>query len=220
MNRIEAYIRNVMDAVPRCLPQRDEIEKEVRAHIVAAVEAGESEREAIREMGPASELARAYLSDLPVRYASLWRRAVAFLADMALIFAALVFAVGVWVVVFSVPELFASQGGGPGSAAPVGLAAVVSWTVIGVGYYVAGTFIYFPLFEAGYGQTPGKYWLGIGVVGTSRGRLDYRRAMIRRLPLLLNIFVVDAVVAFFTEKRQRAFDFLADAVVVSVRSAP
>ena len=52
----------------------------------------------------------------------------------------------------------------------------------------------------------------------SREQIGWGAAIVRRLPLFLEIFWIDAVFALFTRNRQRAFDLLAKTVVVECRA--
>jgi uncharacterized RDD family membrane protein YckC len=74
--------------------------------------------------------------------------------------------------------------------------------------------LYFPVLEKLYGQTIGKWALGIVVVRENGARLRWRDAIIRRIPFVFEFFWLDAVFALFTAKKQRAFDFVASTVVV------
>ena len=68
-----------------------------------------------------------------------------------------------------------------------------------------------------WGQTLGKWLTGIAVVRETGERVGFGAAVLRRLPLLFNFFLLDAAFAPFTEKKQRAFDMVAKTVVVDVR---
>jgi hypothetical protein len=85
---------------------------------------------------------------------------------------------------------------------------------------IAFSVLYFPLFEARTGQTPGKRLFGIAVVKTSGTAVHFWRALLRRLPSLFNFALLDALFAAFTARRQRAFDIVAGTLVVSVPRAP
>ena len=64
------------------------------------------------------------------------------------------------------------------------------------------------------GQTPGKYLCGLRVVRESGARIGLGQAIVRQLPMFLEIFLVDVLFALFTEKHQRAFELLSKTRVV------
>lgn len=76
--------------------------------------------------------------------------------------------------------------------------------------------IYTVIAESQTGQTIGKRARGIHVVRESGRRASLGQAFVRQLPILLNIYWIDAMFALFTEKRQRAFEVLSKTRVVRV----
>jgi uncharacterized RDD family membrane protein YckC len=69
--------------------------------------------------------------------------------------------------------------------------------------------------EAWFGKTVGKHLLGLRVVRESGARISLGQAIVRQLPMLLQVIWVDALFAIFTERRQRAFELLSKTRVVS-----
>lgn len=215
MSTVETYVDRVMGHVPRALPERSRIELEVRAHLTESLEAGRSEAEAVNHMGPPEEVARSFLAEVEMPLAGLGRRAAAFLIDMTLGLAVL--APAVLLPLAAGPGLEALAAMGPaGEAADV---AQLLWPAIFVVLLlttIVGSFLYFPVLEHLYGQTLGKWLLGIAVVRESGLRVGLLPAVVRRLPLFFEFFWLDALFAPFSEKRQRAFDMVAKTVVVDV----
>ena len=108
-----------------------------------------------------------------------------------------------------------ARGGRPGRSialvAVIGCGFVASLALLSIGY--------FPVLEWRFGQTLGKYLLGIYVVGEDGLRPSLPATIVRRIPFFLEFFWVDAIVAFFTERNQRAFDLVARTVVVENRTS-
>jgi uncharacterized RDD family membrane protein YckC len=64
------------------------------------------------------------------------------------------------------------------------------------------------------GQTLGKRALNLRVVRESGARISVGQAIVRQLPLVLEVFWIDVLFALFTEKSQRAFELLSKTRVV------
>ena len=73
--------------------------------------------------------------------------------------------------------------------------------------------IYTVLAEWHWGQTLGKS-LGMRAVRESGARVSIGQAVVRHLPVILQVFWIDAFFALFTEKHQRAFEMLSKTRVV------
>jgi uncharacterized RDD family membrane protein YckC len=58
------------------------------------------------------------------------------------------------------------------------------------------------------GQTIGKQMMGIRVVRESGTRISLGQAIVRQLPVFLQVFWIDVMFALFTERSQRAFEML------------
>jgi uncharacterized RDD family membrane protein YckC len=77
-----------------------------------------------------------------------------------------------------------------------------------------GLVIYTAVAEWRSGQTLGKRRYGLQVVQESGAPITLGQSVIRQLPLLLQMFWIDALFALFTERRQRAFELLSKTRVV------
>ena len=100
------------------------------------------------------------------------------------------------------PELVRS-----GFAAPLALiVAIVGGSLAFAVYQIAA--------ETLSGQTLGKRALNLRVVRESGARIGVGQAIVRQLPLMLEVFWIDVLFALFTEKSQRAFEMLSKTRVV------
>ncbi len=216
MNAINEYARQVMDLIPPAHPERDRIELDLRAHLEETVaELEGSPSAAFDRMGDPREVALAYLSEIPVRYAGVGRRVLAFFIDMLAGLAVFGTVAGMGLLIFgllAVGEELTKTG-----PPEISMAFLI---VVGAGFVASLALLsiaYFPLLEWRFGQTLGKYLLGIYVVGEDGLRPSLPATIVRRIPFFLEFFWIDAIVAFFTERNQRAFDLVARTVVVENR---
>lgn len=216
MNAINEYARQVMDLIPPAHPERDRIELDLRAHLEETVaELEGSPSAAFDRMGDPREVALAYLAEIPVRYAGVGRRVLAFLIDMLAGFAVFGTVAAMGLLIFGLlavgEEL--TETGPP--------EMTMAFLIVVGGGFVASlallSIAYFPLLEWRFGQTLGKYLLGIYVVGEDGLRPSLTATIVRRIPFFLEFFWIDAIVAFFTARNQRAFDLVARTVVVENR---
>ena len=194
---IQDYLAQLADAMPRMMPERDQIIADVRAHIEEDMQRGETLDAVLERFGDPSNLAASYLSEIPLISASFWRRAVAMAIDIAI------------PAVIAVPLAMMSGRISPDTMlldpAIIGLIAV---TVGFVAYILIG--------ESRFGQTLGKHWLNLLVVRESGVRISVGQAIVRLLPCVLHIWWIDLIFALFTEKRQRAFELLSKTRVVTI----
>jgi uncharacterized RDD family membrane protein YckC len=194
----EAYVRDVLDHLPRAVPGRARIEADLRLHIAEMMAEGAPEATAVERMGPPQEVAAAFLAQFPLVPAPHGRRFVAFLVDVAVVIAPFV------------PLVWLSLAWGdqhPG--VPVLALLSIIPGILGIAY--------FPVMEALWGQTLGKRLVGICVVREDGSRARWGPALLRRLPFFMNFFPIDALFVYFTERRQRAFDKVAGTLVVACR---
>lgn len=203
---VEAYVAEVVKRIPPAVAERGRIAADVRTHVLERVEAGEPIQEAIRRMGRPEEVARAYLAEIPLPLASVGRRTGAFMIDLGL---------GALLVL---PLLLVVFGGMLPPLADVEL-LYTPWLLVGALFVMAASamllsVVYFPAAEALFGQTVGKRLLHICVTMESGEHLGWGAAIVRRLPMFLEFFLLDALFALFTRRRQRAFDLVAKTVVV------
>jgi uncharacterized RDD family membrane protein YckC len=74
--------------------------------------------------------------------------------------------------------------------------------------------VYTMMAEYRRGQTLGKRLQGIRAVSETGARLSLGQAIVRQLPMFLQVFWIDAMFALFTDKSQRAFEMLSKTRVV------
>lgn len=117
------------------------------------------------------------------------------------------------VVLFVLAFLIAiPTGGTTGAGFTLQGGPAILWFLISFAYYI--------VLEAQYGQTAGKRAVGIEVVTENGDPLDYRGSVIRNVLRIIDgflIYLVGAVVIFFSDKEQRLGDHIANTVVVSVQ---
>jgi uncharacterized RDD family membrane protein YckC len=197
---IDFYIDRVLRELPPDMPRREHIALELRGHIAERVAAGKSVDDVLRQLGDPVTLAESYLAEVPLVSGSFWRRVAAKVIDFSVILVGCVAAaLLIWLMVQSVPIFFAFPFG------------VLTATVVFGVYLIAA--------EARDGQTFGKRVMDLRVVRESGGRITVGQAVVRNLPMFLEVFLIDALFALFTEKSQRAFEWLAKTrVVVAGRS--
>jgi uncharacterized RDD family membrane protein YckC len=76
---------------------------------------------------------------------------------------------------------------------------------------VGGSFafaLYTIIAEQSSGQTVGKRLVGIRVVRETGARISLGQAIVRQLPVFLQVFWIDVMFTLFTERSQRAFELL------------
>jgi uncharacterized RDD family membrane protein YckC len=196
MTTEDLYISRVLDHLPPAVPLRDQIALELRGHIAERVAAGHSLDEALTQLGDPLVLAESYLAAVPLESGSFARRAVAKIIDCGVILAG---AAGVtlliWMTVRPVPFFLVFP-----------FAMITASLLFGI-YLIAA--------ETSSGQTVGKRAMHLRVVRESGARITLGQAIVRNLPIFLEVFLIDAMFALFTEKSQRAFELLARTRVVS-----
>lgn len=211
MNAGQEFVRQVMERIPPAHPERERIELDLRAHVEETLDAVEgSSRAAIDRLGNPHDVAAGYVAETPLRYASVGTRLVAFLIDAALGFAVLGFlalCALAWFGVLNVSDEPATAGVALSVVALFSLVAVIGLLSIA----------YFPVLEWRYGQTLGKHLLGIHVVDDDGLRASLAATIVRRISFFFEFFWIDAIVALFTERKQRAFDLVARTLVVESR---
>jgi uncharacterized RDD family membrane protein YckC len=106
------------------------------------------------------------------------------------------------------------------------LAAVVYRSVGSMSYIFAfiaadvALIVYTAVMERRTGQTLGKRLLGLRVAQESGIRISVGQSVVRQLPWLLNVALVDIIFALFTEKKQRAFELLSKTRVLALSDLP
>ena len=209
MNPEEIYISQVLAKLPAG-PMRAQIALELRSHIADRVERGHPVEEAIRQLGDPAALAESYLSAVPLVSAPHLRRAAAKLVDLIIPIA---FTIG-WTAMAVFRLLPLAESGGSFSKVLFAYAPA-ALLLGGLGLNL----IYLAVAESQAGQTLGKRLFGLRVVTESGARIGLGQAFVRQIPILLQVFMIDAAFALFTDRRQRAFELLTKTRVVDVREA-
>ncbi len=204
-SKADRYIEDVMRRVVLPSTRKDSLRADLREHFVAAEEGHEPVEEVIRRLGNPEEVAASFMEGVELRYASIWRRFVALLADIG--FCAL----------FAIPAVmfgFALSNAVNQDAAPFYSFMLFCFFA----FFALATFgsflLYFPILEHFFGWTVGKRLMKIRVVSEEGGSVSLGAAFIRRLPFYFELIWLDGVFAIFTEKKQRAFDIVAKTLVV------
>ena len=146
-------------------------------------------------------LAESYLSAVPLVSAPYWRRAAAKILDVLLLTVAafVIFAPGVWLLWYNEHHMLLAF-------MPLLVILTVSLLFL----------VYTAVSEWQWGQTVGKYLLAVRAVRESGARVSIGQAVVRHLPVILQVFWIDVLFALFTEKSQRAFELLSKTRVVLV----
>jgi uncharacterized RDD family membrane protein YckC len=200
MTTTDDYIDRVLEFLPPGTPERDQIATELRGHIAERLAAGQSPEQVLQQLGDPLVLAESYLSAVPLRSGSFGRRAAAKVVDVALILA--------WIVPIACIAFFAS----PDPVRPFVLfVGMLVWSLLAATYLVVA--------EARYGQTLGKRLMGLRVVRESGARITTGQAVVRQLPMFLQMYWIDVLFALFTENHQRAFELLSKTRVVETERA-
>jgi uncharacterized RDD family membrane protein YckC len=189
------YVNKVMQNMPRAMPLRSQIALELRSHIAERVSGGASIEDVIRQLGDPAALANSYLAAETLLSAPFGRRAAAKIIDALLLIAVAAPLLVIWSRILS-SELF-----------PIAILAMVFATTAMFGLYAV-------ISESVYGQTFGKRAMEIRVVTEAGGRISIGQAVVRQLPVFLQVFWIDVMFALFTEKSQRAFELLSKTRVV------
>src|ERR1700733_7877243 len=142
---IQSYLAQLADAMPRMMPEREQIVADVRGHIEEEMQRGEALDAVLARFGDPADLAASYLSEIPLVSASFWRRAAAMAIDIAI------------PVAIAIPLAAMS---GPVSRDPMLLIP----TFLGLFAVIVGFVAYIVVGESRFGQTLGKHWLNLLVV--------------------------------------------------------
>lgn len=191
----EDYISRVLDALPPDMPAREQIAMELGGNIAERLERGQSMEAVLSQLGDPRVLADSYLSAVPLVPATFFSRVWAKLVDGALfVTAAVVLSAVAWLTA-------------PPEAAIFLLFAILLAASFGFAIYTV-------VAESRSGQTVGKRMMGLRAVQESGARISLGQAVVRQLPMFLELFAIDALFALFTDKHQRAFELLSKTRVV------
>ena len=193
MTTFDGYVEQVLDRIPPHLPLRDQVAQDLRSTFADRQARGQSAEEAIQQLGDPTTLAESYLSALAMTPAPFMARVGAKLVDALL-----------YGVVLPIPAILylrmTYSGTDPGSP---NIAILLMIGLIGMGFWLLSA-----VAETRYSRTPGKKLMGLHVVRESGTRIGFGQAIVRQLPAFLQIFLIDALFALFTERHQRAFELL------------
>lgn len=208
MNNIDIYIQDVMRNTHAPTPERQRFETNLRTHLEEAQAAGEALPEVLRRMGSPQEVAAEFMAQIRLEHAGFGRRLMAFVIDMLII---LIFAGLLAISAIALSNLVPQN--------PIGLDYIVAALVIPALFIsVLGTVgvivAYFPVLEGRFGRTLGKGLLKLRVLGENGLPIGYKEAFLRRLSFYFEMLPVDALFIFFTKKRQRGFDIIAQTIVI------
>lgn len=204
---IEIYIQKVLRNIPASGKDRQRLEDDLRAHLREALKKNDLPT-VLAKMGKPQEVAEEFMRGVKLRYAGFWKRLFAFAIDMAfcVLVSLLPLVIGV-VLSNAVPQH------------PEGLdyviGAILIFLVLALALTIVGTFLlYFPILEGRYGRTLGKRLLGLRVVRENGTSIGFKEAFLRRLSFYFEFIAIDALFIPFTAKKQRAFDLIAQTMVI------
>ena len=202
MTPADRYIEDVMRQVFASAEDRKRLEADLRSHFSEAEVEGRSPRSIIDGLGTPEEVAAAFNAEREFQYASFWHRLFAFIGDAGLLLCLMI-------PVLALGFQAGVVGEEPGNVSVVWLVpfALLFLAILGLGIF------YFPLLEAHFGKTLGKYLKRIGVVRENGSPVGLGSSFVRRLSFYFDILWVDALFIFFTDRSQRALDIVAKTVV-------
>jgi uncharacterized RDD family membrane protein YckC len=190
------YVNTVLDMMPRTMAARAQIATELRSHIAERLAHGHSLDDILQHLGDPVKLAHSYLSAEPLVSAPFGSRVVAKIVD----------AVGV-LAVMSPTAWLVSQLASPDWRPFIIICMVLIGSSIVFGLYTIAT-------EYRQGQTIGKRLRGIRVVSETGARISVGQAIVRQLPMFMQVYWIDVMFALFTDNSQRAFEMLSKTRVV------
>lgn len=205
---VDRYVEDVMHRIAPGIPDRDRIETDLRTHLAERMAEADDASGVIARMGDPAEVARSFLDEIDPPLARPRARLGAFLFDVGL-GAVAVATVGVVAAVTLTPY---TEGG---ADAPVPVTVAIAGVALLIFVLVV---LYFPVLETLFGQTAGKRLFGVYVARETGERAGFGATVVRRIPLMFDIWPVDALFLPFTERRQRAFDLAAKTIVLEGRA--
>jgi uncharacterized RDD family membrane protein YckC len=190
------YVNTVLAMMPPTMPQRQQIAAELRSHIAERLAHGHPLDDVLRQLGDPAKLADSYLSAEPLVSAPFGARVLAKIVDGIAAFAVIL------PIAYLISRLM-----------PEGFGPIVMILVgIGGGSLLMG--LYTMVSEYRQGQTIGKRIQGIRVVTENGARISVGQAIVRQLPVFMQVYWIDVMFALFTDRSQRAFEMLSKTRVV------
>lgn len=193
---IDDYIDRVLSFVPDG-EQRQRIDLDLRSRVARGEDAS--------RFADPRQVAESYLAAVPLVSAPFFSRVAAALIDIpSVILSGFGLFYVSWKLVSRGDQSFiaAILSGNPVAMA-LGFAALICMSPL---YYV--------VLESTTTQTVGKWLLGLRVVRESGAKISVGQAIVRQIPLFFSFYVLDALFALFTEKKQRAFELISKTRVV------
>jgi uncharacterized RDD family membrane protein YckC len=209
MNTVDAYITDIPRNIQAPPGQRERIEADLRAHFQEAVATGEPVESILARMGDPAEVAQEFMAQVRLNYAGFWPRLAAFAVDMLIL-------IPVIVVLSLIAALISNTvPQHPAGAQYVYGAVVILLTISIIVMIIGVVFLYFPMLEGRFGRTVGKRLLKLRVLKENGLPVGDREAFLRKISFYFNgIFIIDSLFIPFTAKHQRAFDIVAQTIVV------
>jgi uncharacterized RDD family membrane protein YckC len=195
----EQYIASVIEHIPAAKTLQSQIEMDLRSHIAERLDAGQPIDEVVRQLGDPATLAESYLNAVPLEAATFGSRLIAKMIDWLIIGGS---GLGICLVIVLLVHLTDTP------AVAVFAAPIVIFLV------AMGFPTYTAIAEYRTGQTVGKRMQGLRVVRESGARISLGQSWVRQLPWFLQIAIIDALFALFTDKSQRAFEIISKTRVV------
>jgi uncharacterized RDD family membrane protein YckC len=221
-DQIEKNLHDIMEYMTLAGKDRADVEKELRSGFYDRSEAVARERgsssvtdedvkKAVSDEGTPQEIASAYMRSYvgSLKRAGFWWRSLAYIIDG--------FILGIIIFVLASPFLLVSMWADTVQQTSwvIGLVILVN---LAIGLIILGViFCYTVIFEGRWGRTPGKYIAGLKVIKVDGTPIGYKEALLRNIPKFFgNFIIIDALimVVFFRMEKQRAFDKVADTIVV------
>jgi uncharacterized RDD family membrane protein YckC len=192
----DEYVDKVLARLPETFAPRAQIAAELRSHIAERLAHGHPIDDVLKQLGDPATLVDSYLSAEPLVSADFGSRVVAKIVDV----------IGVLAVVCPIAWVIARL-------LPPGFGPIVM-ILVGIGGGSILCAVYTMALEHLRGQTIGKRLQGIRVVTEGGARITIGQAIVRQLPMFLQVYWIDAMFALFTERSQRAFEMLSKTRVV------
>ncbi len=196
MTTADDYVNRVLDMMPMGMPSRAQIAAELRSHIAERLARGHSLDDVLGKLGDPATLAGSYLAAEPLVSAPFGERVAAKLIDFLCVFIAVI------------PVSWLLSRMAHPNFVPVLLICLI---------FIGGSVsfgVYTMVAEHRRGATIGKRIRGLRVVTESGVRISGGQAVVRQLPMFLQMYWIDVLFALFTERSQRAFELLSKTRVV------